>query len=242
MTFTCALVGADGSGKSTIAQRLVKELSLPMRYVYMGINLESSNLVLPTTRLILEIKRFRGGRPDMVGPSRPRVASAREDPVRRVVSQVRSVVRMANLVAEEWFRQVVVWFYQWRGHVVLLDRHFFLDQYAHDVSAGRDAPLVNRLHGAMLRRLYPRPDVVIMLDAPPEVLFARKGEGTVELLEGRRQEYLEARSEVREFHLVDASLTEDEVAERVAEIVQSRYAAVSGGAGGRATLQRKGDG
>ena len=43
----------------------------------------------------------------------------------------------------------------------------------------------------MLNYIFPKPDLVICLDAPGEVLFSRKAEGTIELLEQRRQEYLQ---------------------------------------------------
>ena len=55
--FTVALIGPDGAGKSTVGRELERRLSFPAKYIYMGVNLESSNLVLPTTRLILGIKR-----------------------------------------------------------------------------------------------------------------------------------------------------------------------------------------
>ncbi len=67
--FTVALIGADGSGKSSVSRHLERTLPFPTKYVYMGVNLEASNLVLPSTRLLLEWKRARGRRPDL---SRPR--------------------------------------------------------------------------------------------------------------------------------------------------------------------------
>ncbi|HEU4895058.1 MAG TPA: hypothetical protein VFT85_04395 [Acidimicrobiia bacterium] len=202
---------------------MARELAIPIKYVYMGINLENSNLVLPTTRLLLEIKRLRGGRPDMAGPSRRRRAARPATRVRRVTGLLRASLRLANIMAEEWFRQLVIWYYQLRGNVVLMDRHFFLDYFAHDVT-GPDRSWPSRVHGAMLRSVYPRPDVVIMLDAPAEVLFARKGEGTVELLEERRREYLLARDQVPAFYVVDATRPEDEVAQRVGKILRDHYA------------------
>lgn len=222
--FTVAVIGVDGAGKSTIARQVVQSLTIPARYIYMGINLENSNLVLPTTRLILEIKRLRGGRPDMAGPpdpTRPRRVS--KNPVKRFLSTVKTSLRLTNLIAEEWFRQLVVWIYQLRGNIVLMDRHFFIDYYAHDVAGGKGIALPNRVHGFILKHLYPRPDLVIMLDAPPELLFARKGEGTVELLEIRRQEYLSIREVLPAFYVVDAAQTQDEVTAQVIDIVQSFY-------------------
>jgi thymidylate kinase len=224
MVFTVAIIGADGAGKSTITRSVLESVPFPAKYVYMGVNLENSNLVLPTTRLMLEIKRMRGGRPDMMGPPDPtKRQSVSKSPVKRFISNAKTSLRLTNLMAEEWFRQIVIWIYQLRGNIVLFDRHFFIDYYAHDIAGGKDIALPHRVHGWMLKHLYPRPDVVIMLDAPAEVLFARKGEGTVELLEIRRQEYLNIRKVIPAFHVVDATQTKETVSEQVQAIVQDYY-------------------
>jgi thymidylate kinase len=73
-----------------------------------------------------------------------------------------------------------------RGRLVLLDR---FAQEAHlpgstDISRGA------RLNLVLSQRLAPEPDLILLLDAPGEVMFARKGEHTPELLEERRQAYL----------------------------------------------------
>lgn len=228
--FTVALIGPDGAGKSTITRRLAQDLPLPVKYIYMGVNLESSNLVLPTTRLLLEAKRWRGGRPDMAGPPDPnRPKPLPKGKLKRTLKELKTSLRMMNLMAEEWFRQLVVWHYQRRGFVILSDRHFFCDYYAYDVAGGDEKrPLANRLHGFMLDRLYPRPDLLICLDAPAEVLFARKGEGTIELLESRRQEYLQLRHAVPHFATIDATQTEEEVAQQAMEMVLDFYKARTG--------------
>lgn len=224
--FTVALVGPDGAGKSTIVRRLVKQdLSLPVKYVYMGINPDASNLLLPTTRLMLAIKRGRGRRPDMGGPPDPtRVKVRPQGVLGRAAAGLKSSLRLANLMAEEWFRQGLIWYYQRRGYIVLFDRHFFFDYYAHDIANnGVERPLTSRIHGFVLERFYPRPDLVICLDAPAEVLFRRKGEGTLELLELRRQEYLKSWEQVTHFVTVDATQSEDDVTREVVELVQDFY-------------------
>ena len=40
---TIALIGADGSGKTTIAKMLLESPPAKMKYLYMGLNIESSN-------------------------------------------------------------------------------------------------------------------------------------------------------------------------------------------------------
>src|SRR5215211_4375226 len=56
---TVALIGPDGAGKTSITRRVTELLPVPSRLIYMGVNLESSTLMLPTTRLILTAKRAR---------------------------------------------------------------------------------------------------------------------------------------------------------------------------------------
>jgi thymidylate kinase len=217
---TVALVGPDGAGKSTVAKRVVASLPFPAYYIYMGVNLESSSTMLPTTRLALAVKRARGGSAEMT-PGAAEPTHRRRGPIR----SLRSGLRMANWLAEEWFRQGIATIHERRGKVVVFDRHFFCDYYAFDVvDRGPGRSLASRVHGYNLRRLYPKPDLVVMLDAPAEVFFARKGEGTVESLELRRQEYLAQADLFRGFVIVDARQPADavvaEVRERIAEFVR----------------------
>ena len=198
---TIAMIGPDGSGKSTIAHRVTAALPVPTRYVYMGVNLESSPEMLPTTRLVLSAKRRAGRRPDMTAASANKRAG--------VLGTVRSVVRITAWMAEEWYRAAIAARARRRGQVVIFDRHFFCDYYATDVrppepgAVDRPRPLASRLHGAVLRRWYPRPDVTFFLDAPAAVLFARKGEGTIESIERRRAEYRDLANVLPNFTTID---------------------------------------
>ena len=245
--FTVALIGPDGAGKTTIGRRLEQTLPLPVRYVYMGINYEASNHVLPTTRLIRAARRARGVGPDTAGPRDPeRLRPRPKGLVKRVAHGLKSSLSLANRIAEESFRHGVARYYQYRGFIVLFDRHFYSDYYAYDIAPsgwntpprrkggacgggptrpGRGRPVGSRIHGFLLERVYPKPDLVIYLDAPAEVLLARKGEGTVELLERRRHDYLEMRHRVKEFAVVDASRPADAVAREVTERIWEYYQA-----------------
>ena len=219
-----ALTGADGAGKSTVAAELVRTLGLPASYLYMGVNLETSRVVLPSTWLVLTVKRLRGGRPDLAphGPSTGSgIPSSRR---RRALSTLKQSLRIGNLVAEEWFRQALVHRSHRRGEIVVCDRHFYADYLAHDVADRAGKPWPVRVHGYLLDRWYPRPDVVIALEAPPEVLLARKGEGTVESLRRRQEEYRLLRPEVRRYATVDATRPLPEVVSAAAEIVREHAA------------------
>lgn len=223
---TVALIGADGAGKTTIGRRIEKEGTLRVKYLYMGVNPEASNRMLPTTWLILKVKRLLGRETHAGGPPDPSRLEARpRGVVRRALRGIKSCLRTVNQLGEEWFRQLLAWCYECRGYVVLFDRHFYSDYYAHDIagdSAGRT--LARRIHGFALRRLYPQPDLVVLLDAPADVLFERKGEGSVELVERRRQEYLQVCEQVPQAAIVDATQPLDAVLREVIDVIREFHA------------------
>ena len=181
---TIALIGSDGAGKSTVARAVVRHLPYDAGYLYMGVNLEASPVMLPTTRLVLALKRLRGRRADMtLAPPEP---SRNAGPL----STARRLVRMTNWLAEEVYRAVLARRMQRRGVVVVFDRHFFCDYYASAIApSDTPRPMDVRIHGYILQHWYPRPDLTLLLDAPAELLVARKAEGTLEGATRRRQEY-----------------------------------------------------
>jgi thymidylate kinase len=219
--FTVALIGPDGAGKTTVARRVEELLSMPVKYLYMGVNPDSSNYLLPTTRFVHAVRRARGAKPDTAGPrdsSRPEGAAARGR-LHHALRSGRSFLRLGNRLAEEWHRAFVAFVHRRRGSIVVFDRHFFADYYAYDVAPKRKRSAARRLHGLVLSRLYPCPDLVLYLDAPAEILLERKGEGTLESLERRRREYLELERVLPKFAIVDASRPLEDVTREVAEAI-----------------------
>jgi thymidylate kinase len=221
--FTVALVGPDGAGKTTISQRLPAEMELPLTSLYMGINGDVSAPLLPTTRVALALKRARGDAPDMVaatlrGERKPRPRGA----LRRTAAALRSGARLSVWLSEEWSRQLVAWYHsRLRGRIVVFDRHFFADYYDDEIANSNGRPsLAGRIHGCVLERLYPKPDLLICLDAPAELLFERKGEASVEWLARRRQDYLRMGGLFTHFVRVDASQPLDQVTAAVANAIR----------------------
>jgi thymidylate kinase len=221
--FTVALIGCDGAGKTTVAQALERAPDLPVRYLYMGVSASSSNRQLPTTRLAHAMKRARAVAPDLAGPREPAPVTPPAGLVRRARKAVRSTLRVTNRVAEEWYRQLLAMAHTRRGRIVVFDRHFTADFHAADVAAPRRT-LSRRVHGFLLTRAYPKPEVVILLDAPPDVLFARKREGTIASLARRRAEYRQLGSTLQRFAVVEATQPVDAVVAQVAKIIREHGA------------------
>jgi thymidylate kinase len=218
--FTVALIGPDGAGKTTVARELESVLAGSVTYLYMGVNPDASNHLLPTTRIVHALRRQRGGKSAATDTATPRNHRASERPaVRKALRTGRSFLRLGNRLAEEWHRALLASVHRRRGSIVVFDRHFFADYYAYDVRTPARRSAARRLHGFVLSRLYPRPDLVIYLDAPADVLFARKGEGTLESLEHRRREYLELGQILSEFVVVDATRPLDAVVHEVADVI-----------------------
>jgi hypothetical protein len=192
--------------------------------IYMGVNLEASTLMLPTTRLLLAAKRARGGRPDLVASSLRDVAEVPAAPTGRGAA-LKSTARLTVWMTEEWLRQLVALGQGLRGRIVVFDRHFFLDYYHADVEEGHVRGRAQRLHGWMLARLYPKPDLVILLDAPAEVLHARKPEATVAWLERRRQQYLALAHVVPDFVVVDVDRPLEAALSEVVAAIESSWKA-----------------
>jgi thymidylate kinase len=218
---TVALIGADGAGKTSVARALERSGELAVKYLYMGVNSEASNHMLPTTRALRALRRALGRGADQGGPpDRARARALPERGLRGLARETKSALLVLNQVCEEWYRVAVARRFERRGFVVVFDRHFFADFWAHDVAPGEDGrSLARRVHGRLLARL-PRPDCTILLDAPASVLFARKAEGTLEALERRRQEYLELCAHLGNCALVDASRPPPEVQAEVLAILR----------------------
>jgi thymidylate kinase len=199
-----AIIGPDGAGKTTLTRMLERSGILPFRYLYMGVDLKASNIALPTSRLFQRMKERETGNPSVQHSGS---ASGR--------SVFRATVRLFALLAEEWFRQFVSWYYQARGFTVLYDRHFVFD-FAPEIAGTTAEPLDKRLHRWFLKHLYPRPGLVIFLDAPGELLYARKGESTPQELERRRQVFLTLGRTMPRFQRVDATRPLKEVYQEIA--------------------------
>jgi thymidylate kinase len=215
--FSVALIGPDGAGKSTISRTLVESAPLSLKSIYMGDNIEACNFGLPTSRLLGYFRRRRNRNREK--PEAAAKSHAIGGNQKLSLGQMFwAVGRLVNFLGEEWYRQLLSWSYQLRGYIVLYDRHFLFDFSLDGVDSDVWA-FERRLHRWLLTRLYPTPNLVIYLDAPAEVLFARKGEKTPKELEDRRQAFIRQGKQVRNFVCVDSTQPLNKVCADVCRLI-----------------------
>lgn len=216
--FSVALIGPDGAGKTSLTARLRTSFAVPLKCLYMGINIGASDHALPTSRLVEYFKRRQNAKSGAC-PSGGDALSRGENEKRGVGAWLWAIARLINRLLEEWYRQLVSWGYQVCGYVVVYDRHFLYD-FTLDGIDEEKQPGDKRLHRWLLEHCYPRPCLTVYLDAPAELLFARKGEKTVEELERRRQAFLRLEESVKNFVRVDATRPFDVVYAEVSRIIE----------------------
>ncbi len=188
--FRITLIGPDGCGKSAVAEKLIERMRIPVRRIYMGVNLESSNIMLPTSRLQRAIRRWSGAPPDADGPRDPRSRhQAGSNVLTRMLRFMKGGLRVSHLIAEECFRLSVIRWWLICGYVVVQDRDFFIDYHEYDVVDTGHRTIWQKIHGFFLKHVYSKPDLTILLDVSAETMLARKQEGTRESLQRRREYY-----------------------------------------------------
>lgn len=186
------LLGPDGAGKSSVIEALGPNLvSVFPRSVCWG-------FAPPLHRLI----RRGTGATDQPHALPPR-------------SFLTSVVRAAYWWAYATFGYANLHLALARSTLVLHDRHF-VDIFV-DVKRYRyGGPLwLVRL----IWRVIPKPDIIVILDAPPEVLQARKQEVSFDETARQRSLYLALARSLANGHVVDAAQSPEHVAGAVSDVV-----------------------
>ncbi|MGH7496621.1 MAG: dTMP kinase [bacterium] len=198
-----AFIGPDGCGKSSITDAVRAEFrraTIATDVVYLG-PWGQNHLPLFHLVRVLHLKPFyqeEKNKRDF--NKRLAVEPGRWQRLRLFM---RGLFFYIFLALEMWFRYwVMVLPRLRRGRIVLADR------YIYDLLVGyKNRPLrhFQRLR-AWLCRLYPRPDFTVLLDARPEVIFARKPQFKVEQLEYIRHAYQELRK-MFELYELDTSIS-----------------------------------
>jgi thymidylate kinase len=113
---------------------------------------------------------------------------------------------LARRLGRVWRGWLAGRWHRLRGRLVVYDRH------ALDARMGRPGRTTKaRLRRWILGHAIPEPDLVLILDAPAEVLFARKGEHDIASLADQRRRYLELAASLRHARVVDVDRDADAV-------------------------------
>jgi len=118
-----------------------------------------------------------------------------------------------------WGRYLLAQYHQARGRLVVFDR------YIYDAMVPHPEPL-NWLRQASRwidGRACPGPDLVLVLDAPGEVMYARKGEYSAETLEEWRHYYLALQKRFPQVEIIDTTQDRDAVRIEVIDRIWQRY-------------------
>jgi thymidylate kinase len=125
------------------------------------------------------------------------------------------VLGLLGRMSRQWWRYLTGRYHRTRGRLVIFDR------YGYDALAPPEPyrTRLGRAHAWLMSHACPAPDLVLVLDAPSEVLHARKGESTAPLLENQRRGYLELQRRFPRAILVDATPDAQRVRRRVTSLI-----------------------
>lgn len=189
-----AVLGPDGSGKSTLLAALRDTWPQSLGQVRLH-HLRPSRLT-----------RHRGSTEPVVDPH--------GQPPRSTVPSIAALV----FVTLDWWIGYWTWIVRERAKLglVMFDRHL-LDLLVDPIRYRYGGP--SWLARAACH-LVPRPDIIVVLDAPAMVVRARKQEVTRAESERQSLAYRRLAAEVTGAHLVDATVAPEEVLEGVTTIVR----------------------
>jgi thymidylate kinase len=195
------LLAPDGGGKSTLAAALAGDPWLRARVVYMGGNAKAGGFRLPATAWLE--RRLRAARSRRFAPERPLLRAAGS----------------LNHLTEDLLRYALGEVSKLQGRFVVYDRYFY-DTY---LSARAQARRV-RLRRWVIGLTCPDPDLVLLLDAPGQVLWNRKHEHTPEFLEKQRQILLGLADRLQNLEVIDATRTAEEVRRQAVAAIWEEFA------------------
>lgn len=125
--------------------------------------------------------------------------------------------------ARAWGTYLTARYHQARRRIVIFDRYTYDARLPDATATAR-----TRLRRALLARLLPAPDLVVVLDAPAAVLHARKPEHPLCRLEQQRAGYLRLATQLPRCVVVDADRPLDAVQRDVSRALWQAYAARRG--------------
>jgi thymidylate kinase len=144
--------------------------------------------------------------------------------------------RLALVASKLAAKSVLVSYHRALGRVVVVDRY----SYDADVSPTERADWKARVSAPVLKRLTRAPDLIVLLDAPAEVMHARKREHDVQTLRRLRAGYLALAGRDPRVAVVDATQPRDEVTRQVSALLWARLGSHGAASGGTGPSARRG--
>jgi adenylate kinase family enzyme len=135
-------------------------------------------------------------------------------------------LRLAGRVLGQWWRYTKARYHQVRRRWVIFDRYSYDALMESRAKTGR----LSRVRRWFLGHALPQPDLIIVLDAPAEVLHQRKSEHEINTLERQRQFYLGLSRQKANVAVVDASVDTGAVRRTVTALMWRTFCGQPGGA------------
>lgn len=142
-----------------------------------------------------------------------------QNPAPRRSRRLRPVPRSAKRVATQWGRWLEGAYHRRRGRLVVFDRYTYEALVPNRFHHGRRG----RTRRWVLGHSCPPPDLAVLLDAPSDVLYSRKGEHDLMLLERQREAYRALLRRLPRSVVVDASDDLERVRPEVTAAIWREY-------------------
>jgi thymidylate kinase len=120
----------------------------------------------------------------------------------------------------QWQRYLSAQYHRARGRFVIFDRY----PYDALLQPNRRLNWIKRSSRWLMAHACPAPDLVLLLDAPGDVLYARKGEHSPAFLEQQRQNYLALKASLPQMVIVNAMHDSDKVRREATALIWRTYA------------------
>lgn len=205
-----ALLGPDGSGKTTLCRELAdgpyQKLPFKSRF--------HRRFTFPGLPSLMHKGRMRvlgEDEPDGIGPHGKRQHNV-----------FIGAVRMSYTVLRFWISE-----FSWTRHRIAKNDIILYDRHLIDISVDparlrfKGPDWMSRLFG----KLAPQPEIVIVLDAPAEIVHPRKKQVPIEETERQRLAYLDLAESMKNAYVIDASRPVETLLVEVHRIINGYMAA-----------------
>jgi thymidylate kinase len=132
--------------------------------------------------------------------------------------RVPGIVKVGRLCVI-WGRYLRGRYHTWRGRLVVFDRYVFDAAVPPPYRLGRAGRLARWIDG----HSCPAPDLVLILDAPGDVMHLRKGEYDAAMLEDWRRRFRSLEQRLRHVAVLDTSRPAERVRDEAMALIWRRY-------------------